>query len=127
MTTFADMTPEQCAECVGMWCEAVIHWKNRDSERMIGVISGLQFRNRNAHGPSVLSVPVLSQHSAHTITSFVPVENVTPRPDLPRAWNPDGSPVDGHWESEFERIIANGGKTEKTLTSRRFIGEWEDV
>lgn len=31
-----------------------------------------------------------------------PDELVVPRFDLPRAWEPDGSPVKGYWETSFD-------------------------
>lgn len=108
MTTLADMTPEQREQCVGMWC---------DYESVMGTHQAIYEDSRRA-AEAVLFEPGFGYFE------YEPAK-ITPRPDLPRAWQPDGTPVDGHWESEFERIIANGGKTVKTLTSRRFVGEWE--
>ncbi|AWB84801.1 hypothetical protein [Corynebacterium liangguodongii] len=79
----ADMALEKHSECIGMWCEAggklsvirgVYHWSD----------GGLRFR--------------LINPATDTLSRFTPMEAVTLRPDLPRAWEPDGTP----WEGEHD-------------------------
>ena len=77
MTTLADLTPEDRAECRGMWCDT-------------------------PKGTFVLLAPMFPGHEHIGWQLVIPSEgmkidyqpeNITPRPDLPRAWNPDGTPV----------------------------------
>lgn len=82
----ADMTPEERRECVGMWCD----YPNRRGK--IGVIYDID-RDGN---PMVLRFGV-----THEILGF-DAKDVTPRLDLPRAWEPDWSPVKGHWETSYD-------------------------
>lgn len=121
MTTLAEMTPEQREQCKGMWCyvyDPIRDGMEPEPPTDEGIVVG--YTEPNAGGNAIIYHP-----HPNAPTWPQPLNEVEPRPDLPRAWQPDGTPVDGHWESEFERIIANDGKTVKTLTSRRFVGEWE--
>lgn len=109
MTTLADMTPEQREQCLGMWCEAGEHlWVLR---AVYETTVGLRAK--------------IIDPAADRMANYTSADHVTPRGDLPRAWQPDGTPVNGHWEYESDRIIGHGGRTVRTLTSRRFVGEWE--
>ena len=90
MTTLADMTPEQRAECVGMWCyifeqldeppveEGIIAGYREDDDRRTLVIIDHPHPDAGKWGHEL--------------------NEVSPRFDLPRAWQPDGQPVPGEWE-----------------------------
>ncbi|WP_426707557.1 hypothetical protein ACEN2D_02280 [Corynebacterium auriscanis] len=73
--TLADMTVEERAECVGMWCEYLV-----DGQRHIGVLLNWNY------GLPVIYVP--SSRAKESAES----RKVTPRFDVPRAWSPDGTP-----------------------------------
>ena len=54
-----------------------------------------------------------------------------PRPDLPRAWNPDGTPPAGEWE-HAEYLGDYKGMTDVyhydgEPTHRRWVGEWKTI
>lgn len=78
MTTLADLTPEERANCPGMWATS-----------FIGYTGVIVYQNgRQAY----LIIPEYNREQTF------PLDEVTPRPDLPRAWTPDGQPVPGEWE-----------------------------
>ncbi|EEI77680.1 hypothetical protein HMPREF0308_2056 [Corynebacterium striatum ATCC 6940] len=80
--TLADMTPEQRANCVGMWCEVA------GQLEILAEPDGMV----DYHDTAIL-------HSVkRNGGEYVLAKNVTPRFDLPRAWNPDGTPSAGDWE-----------------------------
>lgn len=87
MTTLADLTPEQLHECVGMWCDFIPGDGDSDKEPELGIFAYWQWATNEA----IITRPDL----ADTRKWCFP-ENVTPRFDLPRAWNPDGTPVSDH-------------------------------
>lgn len=77
--TLAQMTRKEREECRGMWCDCgsrlrpvVLSYANHRQGYFISPASGTGF------------VEVLTR--------------VTPRFDLPRAWQPDGTPLAGEWE-----------------------------
>lgn len=99
MGTLADMSEEARAEHRGMWCE--------DASGALCVYMG------DYRGLAVGAYPV----RALVMSSFI--DELTPRPDLPRAWTADGQPPAGEWE--HARIPALGAHT------RRFVGEWKET
>lgn len=104
MKTLADMTPQERADTVGMWADVAT-----EGCRAIIVHTFLC-----CDGP-------YAQMFAPEIEDYypTPIDTITPRPDLPRAWNPDGTPPTGEWE--HAHIPALGEST------RRFVGEWEEA
>lgn len=111
--TLAEMTPEERAECVGMWCETTYGMaqgmrlfcgEGRDELMHRGIVAKMIRPNQEGFG-------------------FVPFSDVTPRFDLPRAWNPDGTPPAGKWETRAKNI--GGLYTLKDTTRTRWVGEWE--
>ena len=76
--TLADMTPEERDQCFGMWCDTVFE---------LSVLTALR-TNEDGDEYGIFIRPGTNQW--HT-ESF---EYVTPRFDLPRAWSPDGTPVE---------------------------------
>ncbi|OFN33632.1 hypothetical protein [Corynebacterium sp. HMSC072A04] len=85
MTTLADMTPTERAECVGMWGNHIF-W----GQVLISITDGVQFRGVN--------VEVIRFIDGRPVREWASTSEVTPRPDLPRAWAPDGTPPAGEWE-----------------------------
>lgn len=114
MRTLADMTPEERANCPGMWATS-----------FIGYTGVIVYQNgRQAY----LIIPEYNREQTF------PLDEVTPRPDLPRAWAPDGTPPAGAWEDDYTDENGN------TLTAgedvpgagphthiRRFVSEWEEA
>jgi|LSQX01.1.fsa_nt_gb hypothetical protein len=109
--TFADMTPAECAECVGRWAD----WRCGDSLTELVVIEEFnpdrEFAGCTVPGVRYVEIP------RHRLTSL------TPRLDLPRAWTPSGEPVPGDWE---ERTDQDGiGDYIRFTRQRRFVTDWE--
>ena len=127
--TLADMTAEERADCVGMWAEhahphydglEVIIDSDHDSVTTISTKSGQQY----------IVVGEVMRH-------------ITPRFDLPRAWTPDGQPVDMNKEyGQCEMggtpdgapaiiVHVDDGRTEYASEDapdgevHRWVGEWE--
>ncbi|PIS66180.1 hypothetical protein AZH46_04240 [Corynebacterium striatum] len=114
MTTLADMTPGEREQCRGMWCE--------DED-------GFLFVYRGDHiGRDWLAVCAYPE-DVHE--SYLPLDYLTLRPDLPRAWNPDGTPPAGEWE-HAEYLGDYKGMTDVYYfdgdpTHRRWVGDWEET
>lgn len=74
--TLADMTAEERANCVGMWCEVA------GQLEILAEPDGMV----DYHDTAIL-------HSVKRNSGeYVLAKSVTPRHDLPRAWTPDGEP-----------------------------------
>ena len=107
MTTFADMTEEERAECVGMWCDYTRDGKEKD---LVIVAAGTNDAGR---------IPCVNPGSPFP-SAWVPEPwTLTPRPDLPRAWAPDSRPTAGEWEHIGEPRFQN--------YKRRWVGDWEEA
>lgn len=122
--TLADMTPEQRKKCEGMWAE-------HKHPLYVGleVITHAVGSGAHLHDPKSGSKFLLSEAVLH---------KVTPRFDLPRAWAPDGMPLDVDVEQEIVRPHPRGGVIggydNPTYTDlpegtavRRFVTKWEPV
>lgn len=112
--SLADMTAEERAECVGMWC---------DLETNKGIQQVVLYKMVEARDIGPIAYR-LSFTSRHEILGFGP-EDLTPRFDLPRAWTPDGEPVDGSWEKSTAELPTKDYKETFTQHYRRWVGEWE--
>ena len=117
MTTLADMTEEERAECVGMWCD----FPDPDERTNLAIYVGDSLRNQGF-------CELIHEGQLGTLT--IP-ENLTPRPDLPRAWKADGTPPAGEWE-HAECLGDYKGMTDVFYfdgdpTHRRWVGKWEEV
>ena len=94
----SDMTPAERDACVGMWAtyhgstspRPVIIWAVEDD--MVWRLS----------------------HTARLPIRGTDLDQITPRPDLPRAWTPTGEPVPGEWE-----------ESASTPGIRRWCARWE--
>ena len=88
MTTLADMTEEERAQCRGMWCD----FPDPDERTNLAIYVDDSLKHQGF-------CELIHEGQLGTLT--IP-ENLTPRFDLPRAWNPDGQPVKGQWvEAEY--------------------------
>lgn len=115
--TLADMTPEQRANCVGMWA-------NVDTERYAAVIVRTYAADDVDYAQMLC--PELNDYYTSSLAT------ITPRFDLPRAWAPDGTPAAGEWETcDSTDIFLDGIGTPTghaySKTTRRFVTEWETV
>lgn len=113
MRTLADMTPQERARCRGMWCV--------DKTGPLCIYMG---DNSFWDGLGICTYP------ASPITLRANLKNLIPRPDLPRAWAPDGTPPAGEWE--YAERLSMGvtavylcGK--ENPTHRQWIGKWEEA
>ena len=118
--TLADMTPEERQACVGIWCDNLVSTAKEPVPVVLACVQG--------------DLCWVLHTEIHGERSCFPLDSVSPRPDLPRAWNPDGRPVEMEVEvsdveygrvrvyevMSFDRVDLPEG----TLV-RRFVGEWE--
>lgn len=117
MRTFADMTPEERAQCRGMWCETAM------SKALFIYVASDQDNEEKA-------VVVNPKSQFRTVT---PLRALTPRADLPRAWMPDGQPPAGKWENDYTDSDGITLTTGEDLNVgphqevRRFVTEWEEI
>lgn len=88
MTALEDMTPEERAECVGMWC---------DLETPTGTEMVIYDQSRWSKETTLLE-PGYGHFGAD-------LSKVTPRFDLPRAWDKNGNPPTGKWKPDGEAEI----------------------
>lgn len=129
--TLADLTPEQRANCIGMWCEYP------NTYDRLGIIYGLD----NENDPWILRFDVRTEILGYD------AKNIIPRFDLPRAWTPNGTPPAGEWQTAKAKIIPNeNAKYDPALNVitgdavadpdheprsshdiRRWIGNWEQA
>lgn len=79
MTTLADMTPAQRAECVGMWC---------DYQTPCGT-------ERAIYSPTRFCKVETLFEPGYGHFEVEDLSRITPRFDLPRAWSPCGTPQPG--------------------------------
>lgn len=87
MTTLADMTKEDRDKCPGKWADTFSGYT--------GVI--LYLTNKQAY----LIIPEFNREETF------PLNKVTPRDDLPRAWNANGTPPKGEWQTAKIKITLN--------------------
>lgn len=122
MTTLADMTEEERKECVGMWCGYNRHLKGGEPSDFVIMVEDV---NEAGRIPCVNpGAPIPSAWAPEPWT-------LTPRLDLPRAWQADGTPPAGEWE-HAEYLGDYKGMTDVyhfdgEPTHRRFVGEWEEA
>lgn len=115
MITLADITPLELANCVGTWVD-VPH-----KPHPVIYMGEFESTGEIKHGAVILDPRYGTNHTR--------LDNCTPRPDLPRAWNPDGRPV--FMETELGHIDNCGDfipcDNEEYATARRWVGYWEPV
>ena len=119
MKTLADMTEEERAECVGMWCD---YTRDGEEKDLVIVVAGTNDAGR---------IPCVNP-GAPIPSAWAPEPwTLTPRLDLPRAWQADGTPPAGEWE-HAEYLGDYKGMTDVyhfdgEPTHRRFVGDWEEA
>ena len=86
--TLADMTAEERADCVGMWCDNLVSTADNPKPVVLACVQGEQCW--------ILHTDLHGEWSRFSLGS------VSPRPDLPRVWTPGGEPVDVEWEQDNE-------------------------
>ena len=128
MKTFADFTPQELDQCRGMW----VSYQTPMGEEVAIYEAG-----------TTLFEPGYGRFT-------VPLDKITLRHNLPRAWNKDGTPLSGTWEYRPEYLEAWGEwipfshpttdkseaeemaneatqfKNVKTRITRRWVGKWEE-
>lgn len=114
MTTLADLTPEERAECVGMWAGT-----------FTGYTGVIVYENGKQ---AYLIIPEFNREQT------LPLDKVTPRPDLPRAWMPDGQPPAGQWEYDYTDSDGSTLTTGEDVPGAgphqdicRWVGDWEQA
>ena len=120
--TLADMTPDERQSCVGMWAE----WIYGDGQMVLVVIEEVHpvrdYAGCVVPGVRYVEIP------RHQLSALFP------RHDLPRAWMPDGRPVEMEVEVsevEYGRVrvyeVMSHDRVDfpEDTKVRRFVGEWE--
>ena len=116
----ADMTPEERQSCVGMWCDNLASTAKEPAPVVLTCVQG-----------ETCWVLHADLHGEQSCFSF---GSVSPRFDLPRAWNPDGTPVEMEVEVsdvEYGRVrvyeVMSHDRVDfpEDTVVRRFVGEWE--
>ena len=109
--TFANMTAEERAGCVGMWADAM--------GQGLGVI---------VNATELSDCWVLFAEGGGSVATCRN-QRVTPRFDLPRAWTPDGAPelaqalAEETWEYSVQ-IKDHTGEWETATNSESHLEEW---
>lgn len=120
MKTLADMTEEERADCVGMWCD--ITNANKNTERPVVLCGSVRINTDECDELMPIYIPwVTAELYPETEgVSGWSAEHLRPRFDLPRAWMPDGQPpLDQYWT--IEQASDYTQLSDRTL--RRFIAE----
>ena len=81
--TLADLTPGQRKQCVGMWVETA---------GSLFIVQGIEQRE----------AALISPTGIHPM--YEALGQITPRFDLPRAWEPDGKPVKVNGTTEIQAL-----------------------
>lgn len=117
MTTLDDLTPQERDDYVGAWVN-VPH-----NPRPVIYMRDFYSTGEIKHGAIFLDPLYGDNHTR--------LEDCVTRPDLPRAWNPDGTPPAGEWE-HAEYLGDYKGMTDVYYfdgdpTHRRWVGDWEQA
>ena len=121
MKTLADMTAEERAQCVGMWCED-------ENSNSLCIYMG-EYIGREWLAMCAYPNPEYESDYA----SYATLDDITPRPDLPRAWTPGGKPPVGEWEYDYvgtdgcSMITGEYVDPKPGEEIRRFVGDWEQA
>lgn len=121
MKALADMTPQEHANCVGMWC--YIFERLDEPPVNEGIIAGYRESN-NGRTLAIIDHP----HPDAGKWGYG-LNEIVPRFDLPRVWGTDGQPPAGEWE--YSEPFGKGTLTTRlrgnNSTHRRFVGEWQEA
>lgn len=119
MKTLADMTPEERAQCRGMWCD----FPDPDERTNLAIYVDDSLKHQGF-------CELIHEGQLGRLT--IP-ENLIPRFDLPRAWTSDGQPPEGDWEDDYTDSDGITLSTGEDLNVgphqevRRWVGEWEEI
>lgn len=108
MTTLDDLTPQERDDYVGAWVN-VPH-----NPRPVIYMRDFYSTGEIKHGAIFLD-PLYGDNHAR-------LEDCVTRPDLPRAWNPDGTPSAGDWEYAVQYKTPDGWKYSRPSWENR----WQD-
>ncbi|HCG2974017.1 TPA: hypothetical protein NJV08_002201 [Corynebacterium striatum] len=106
MTTLDDLTPLQRQELIGTWVDL-----NGSTQPHI-YLGDFTSNTGIRHGARLFN-PTYTD----TYTNF---EGCTPRPDLPRAWAPNGKPAAGEWEYAVQYLTPDGWKYSRESWDNRW-------
>lgn len=113
MTTLADLTPEERAQCIGMWCGYNRYTEGGEPSDFVIMVEDVNEAGR---------VPCINP-GAPSPTVWAPAPwMLTLRPDLPRAWTPHGKPAAGEWEYAVQYKTRDGWKYSRPSWENR----WQD-
>lgn len=115
--SFADMSPEDRAQCIGMWCQI-------DDSDLTFIKTGDSLHIIRADGNYAGEQQVRTFRPRSGVNDIIPYKNVIPRFDLPRAWMPDGKPMSGEWDNY--RVHDDPHDSFSMQKVRRFISSEED-
>ena len=112
--TLVDMTAEERADCVGMWCDNLVSTAGNPKPVVLACVQGERcwILHTNLHGE----------------WSCFPLGSVSPRPDLPRVWTPDGEPelaqalAEETYEYSYQVKHADGWET--ACNDVTHVDEW---
>lgn len=108
--TLAQMTGKERETCIGMWVKTPIGY-------------GILVDHLSMHGyyePVVIVPSRFAVFDGRWLWDQLEI-----LPHLPRAWEPDGTPPAGEWET---RVQAVGGLHTISGTERtRWVGEWKPI
>ena len=99
MKTFADMTPKERAECVGMWCGYNRHVKGGAPSDFVIIVEDV-----NEVGLVSCFNPGAPDPFAWAPEPWM----LTPRFDMPRAWTPGGEPPASNAQAAAATLRAYG-------------------
>lgn len=122
MKTLADMTEKERAECVGMWCGYNRHVKGGEPSDFIIMVEDVNEAGR---------VPCVNPGAPEPKAWAPDPWMITPRPDLPRAWTPNGQRPVGEWEYDYvgtdgcSMITGEYVDPKPGEKIRRWVGDWE--
>ncbi|MFW9213496.1 hypothetical protein [Corynebacterium striatum] len=96
MTTLDDLTPLQRQELIGTWVDL-----NGSTQPHI-YLGDFTSNTGIRHGARLFNPTYTDTYAAFDVC--------TPRPDLPRAWAPNGTPPAGEWEHAVQYLTPDGWK-----------------
>ncbi|MFR9760329.1 hypothetical protein ACL1HT_13090 [Corynebacterium striatum] len=106
MTTLDDLTPLQRQELIGTWVDL-----NGSTQPHI-YLGEFTSNTGIRHGARLFNPTYTDTYAAF--------EDCTPRPDLPRAWAPDGTPPAGEWEYAVQYKTPDGWKYSRESWDNRW-------
>lgn len=110
MTTLADLMPQELDNHVGTWVNVL------EIPHPVIYMGEFQSTGEIKHGAVILD--------PRYGTNYERLDDCTPRPDLPRAWHPDGQPPQGRWEYSDEVKASEVGGGWTFTKKKRWVNEW---